>query len=576
MRKEDKKSSKGLYLILILVGILIIGLFFVGISINGNVINGFGSKIVGFTLFDLIRDFIFGGKVMLGPTTGDTVELVVEGINCTGKIVSFEYYEVDSDGNDLITGLYGLPTSGTVLGSNVTATWLVQWFADDEIDNGNDDPEIVFVASCDGSSAVSDILEILPASVLTCALNSECNDFNLCTTDSCNPSNPLANGFGCVFANNALSCDDGVFCNGADICNSGVCGHAGDPCVAGETCFEPNICAPLTCKDIDGDGIPDYNATYCPPSSGGGGGGGGRDYCAWTNKSYLIGNNTAINSYLPDTNAGGLNISQIDSSNLVEHSNFMIEKANLARIRFRENLMLVRVNETGCFEKINFSEKLIKIEDKKVFVNSSYFVEMKKPAVIEFYGVNFVTPKVLKDGSDCGVDCSLNSYISGVSYSVNVSGFSTYEVVEGYVAPGTTPSGGSGGGGGGGGGGGTTPKLCTQSIKCDAWSSECVDGSQKRYCYDANACNKTKSYYEYKDCRASVEGTETGEGGILGGITNPTTRAIWKIVIFVFVGVMIAGLVVFIVLYLARRAKSGNKEVKMGKVLEDSKKFLGK
>lgn len=570
MRKEGENSSERLYLLLTLFGIIFIVLFFIGISINGKVINNFGSKIVGFKLFDFIRDLFFEG-VMLGPAiAGDSVGLVIEGINCTGKTISFEYYEVDDNGNDLITGLYGLPARGIVSGDNVTATWLVQWFSDDDGDDGDTNPEIFFIASCDGSSATSDVLEILPAPVIKCTLDSECDDFNLCTTDTCSPSSPLANGFGCVFVNNSLPCDDGLYCNGADNCGGGTCSvHIGDPCdVSIENCFEnSDSCNPKTCEDIDADGIPDYNIVYCNSSSATGADGGRLDFCTWTNRSYFEGNLSAINEYLPDTNISGLNISQINSSNLAEYENFVIEKQNIARIKFREKLMLVRINETGCFERINFSEKMMKIEDKKVFINSSYFSEMSRPAVIEFYGVSFTTPKMLKNGADCGSDCSVNYYVSGGNYSVNVTGFSTYEVVEGYVALTTTRS----TSGSSTSGGTTSVVLCNQSIKCDSWE-DCINGEQRRFCYDANACNKTQSYYEYKDCRVSVEGGgEIGE--ILGEISTPTTRTIGKIVLFVIGGIVIVGLVTLIVVYIIKRAKSGNKEVKMKQVLKESKKF---
>jgi hypothetical protein len=64
-----------------------------------------------------------------------------------------------------------------------------------------------------------------------CTTNADCNDGNVCTTDTCS-------GGQCSNVNNTASCDDGLFCNGADTCSSGTCTHAGDPCSGGDTCNE--------------------------------------------------------------------------------------------------------------------------------------------------------------------------------------------------------------------------------------------------------------------------------------------------------------------------------------------------
>jgi hypothetical protein len=44
-----------------------------------------------------------------------------------------------------------------------------------------------------------------------------CDDANVCTTDSCVPAT------GCVHANNTVACDDALFCNGHEVCGGGVC-----------------------------------------------------------------------------------------------------------------------------------------------------------------------------------------------------------------------------------------------------------------------------------------------------------------------------------------------------------------
>jgi len=89
-----------------------------------------------------------------------------------------------------------------------------------------------------------------------CLSNSDCDDGNVCTDDTCN-----AAGI-CEHANNTAPCDDGNACTTADACSSGVClGGSplvcddGDVCNGLETCDPTEGCqsgAPVECPD---DGI---------------------------------------------------------------------------------------------------------------------------------------------------------------------------------------------------------------------------------------------------------------------------------------------------------------------------------
>lgn len=65
--------------------------------------------------------------------------------------------------------------------------------------------------------------------ITECQNSADCDDGNLCTTDTCDASNL------CVYTNNTLSCDDGSFCTATDTCTNGVCIGSGDPC-PGERC----------------------------------------------------------------------------------------------------------------------------------------------------------------------------------------------------------------------------------------------------------------------------------------------------------------------------------------------------
>ena len=58
-----------------------------------------------------------------------------------------------------------------------------------------------------------------------------CNDSNICTSDSCNPAS------GCEHAPQSGDCDDSLFCTATDICVAGACVGSGDPC-SGNPCDE--------------------------------------------------------------------------------------------------------------------------------------------------------------------------------------------------------------------------------------------------------------------------------------------------------------------------------------------------
>ena len=73
-----------------------------------------------------------------------------------------------------------------------------------------------------------------------------CNDFNPCTTDSCDAVT------GCVFISNSFPCtDDGDACT-VDVCNNDICTHTagndGVACDDGTSCTETDLCAGGTCQ----------------------------------------------------------------------------------------------------------------------------------------------------------------------------------------------------------------------------------------------------------------------------------------------------------------------------------------
>jgi hypothetical protein len=90
-----------------------------------------------------------------------------------------------------------------------------------------------------------------------------CNDNNLCTNDSCDPT------AGCVYTNNALPCDDGNSCTTGDICRNGACSGAlfancddGNPCTA-DICLPGGGCQHTNTPGSCDDGNPCTSGDTC-------------------------------------------------------------------------------------------------------------------------------------------------------------------------------------------------------------------------------------------------------------------------------------------------------------------------
>ncbi len=66
----------------------------------------------------------------------------------------------------------------------------------------------------------------------------DCNDGNVCTTDSCAPA------FGCQYVNNTNPCSDGNLCTTGDVCSNGACVATPTVCGDGNACNGIETCNP--------------------------------------------------------------------------------------------------------------------------------------------------------------------------------------------------------------------------------------------------------------------------------------------------------------------------------------------
>src|SRR5882672_5458502 len=80
-----------------------------------------------------------------------------------------------------------------------------------------------------------------PAAPLSCLTNAECDDGNVCTTDTCNLLT------GCVHTNNGNACSDGNACTTGDACAFGTCRPG-----TATNCNDNNPCTTDSCDPVTG------------------------------------------------------------------------------------------------------------------------------------------------------------------------------------------------------------------------------------------------------------------------------------------------------------------------------------
>jgi hypothetical protein len=362
--------------------------------------------------------------------------------------------------------------------------------------------------------------------------NSLCEDNIYCTQDVCMGAQ------GCFFTENHGLCNDGLYCTGEEICSAELgeclsnnpidcsddykctkdicveslkeCKHTqkDNLCLVDQTCDIKNFPSPTgcgyieNCNDVDTDGILDFHKDLCLE---------GRDICPDTTTDFFKGKPNKIKNYRPKSS---LLESTQPTDDLLNIKNFSIGKSKKSKINFKEEINLVKINEEGCFEIINFdSEEVIKIEENVIFLNSTYFEGFDSPAILEFHNISYNNPQIYKDGILCEV-CNISNYTKNVLLEVEVPGFTNYSVVEGpfcgdnecngndtctncNIDCGNCPT--PGGSSTTGSRSSTTSSrssttYSSSSGTCiEAWScgefSECIEGIKTKECHDQNNCS---------------------------------------------------------------------------------------
>ena len=93
---------------------------------------------------------------------------------------------------------------------------------------------------CDDGNACS-VKDVCKGGECLAGAPLDCDDDNICTTDSCDPAN------GCQYKNNNFKCDDGKKCTVSDVCGGGVC--AGKQ----KDCDDNNVCTVDSCDAATGE-----------------------------------------------------------------------------------------------------------------------------------------------------------------------------------------------------------------------------------------------------------------------------------------------------------------------------------
>jgi hypothetical protein len=80
------------------------------------------------------------------------------------------------------------------------------------------------------------------------------------------------------------------------------------------------------------------------------------------------------------------------------------------------------------------------IIQNEMYINETELPNFNKRALIEFYDIPFIEPKILKNEDNCpGTECRMLSYTNN-TLKIEILSFSKYSIVEGYSPPSSSGS----------------------------------------------------------------------------------------------------------------------------------------
>ncbi|MDP2691517.1 MAG: hypothetical protein Q8O95_03900, partial [bacterium] len=171
------------------------------------------------------------------------------------------------------------------------------------------------------------------------------------------------------------------------------------------------------------------------------------DYCPSTPSSLA----SVVNRYgCPKPLASTFDIKpDFHALDLRSLSNLELGVGNYGKIKWSESIPLLKdetENQTTYKTRLSLDNN-ITFSQNKVTLNPSNLPEMNRQATITLHNISFTEPKIQRDGISCpSTICSNITYDkTEKTLTFTVTGFSTYEVTEGYVPPPSPPSGGGGG-----------------------------------------------------------------------------------------------------------------------------------
>jgi len=122
------------------------------------------------------------------------------------------------------------------------------------------------------------------------------------------------------------------------------------------------------------------------------------------------------------------NFSEYTYDNIQNLSNIILENIQYGKILFLQAVNLT--NDANPSDNLLDLDNYTNFSSNRIDLNSVALPNLNVPATLWFYNLTLSNPRVMRDGQACPSSiCIIESYLAG-TLKVNVTGFSTYYVVE--------------------------------------------------------------------------------------------------------------------------------------------------